>query len=200
MLKVGLTGGIGSGKTSVAAIFEKIGVPVYYADQQAKKMLLHKNVKADLLELFGETVFDAAGEVDRKRLGELVFNDTSALDKLNKLIHPLVKEDFDGWLCDYTTFPYVIHEAAILFESGFNKDFEKIVAVDAPLELCISRVIKRDGVSRGQVIKRMQNQWESAKKASLADYVLMNNEQMLVIPQVIEIHKQLCGAALLLNA
>jgi dephospho-CoA kinase len=193
MLKIGLTGGIGSGKTIVATIFETIGVPVYHADREAKKLLLNEDVKKELLDQFGENIFEADGQVDRKILGELVFNDTSALEKLNKLIHPLVKTDFDEWLNKNSTSPYVIHEAAILFESGFNRYFDKVITVDAPLELCVSRVISRDRVSRQQVVVRMQNQWDPSKKVSQADFVITNDEQVLVIPQVMEIHGQLLG-------
>lgn len=193
MLKVGLTGGIGSGKTIVATIFETIGIPVYHADREAKKLLLNENVKRELLDLFGEKIFDSKKQVDRKLLGEFVFNDASGLEKLNKLIHPLVKAHFDECLKHNSNFPYVIHEAAILFESGFNRYFDKVIAVDAPLELCISRVISRDGVTRQQVVARMQNQWEPSKKASMADFVITNDEQALVIPQVMEIHGMLEG-------
>jgi dephospho-CoA kinase len=193
MLKVGLTGGIGSGKTIVATIFEKLGIPVYYADREAKKLFINENVKKELLDIFGEKIFDGNGQVDRKILGELVFNDAPALEKLNKLIHPLVKTDFDEWLNNNSTFPYVIHEAAILFESGFNRYFDKVIVVDAPSEICINRVMCRDGVSRQQAVTRMQNQWESSKKATMADFVISNDEQVLVIPQVMAIHGQLLG-------
>ncbi|MEI6748425.1 MAG: dephospho-CoA kinase [Bacteroidales bacterium] len=193
MLKVGLTGSIGSGKTMVATIFGKMGIPVYHADVEAKKFLLQDNVVKELVELFGKAFFDKTGNVDRTLLGDLVFNDISALDKLNKLIHPLVKADFDAWLLKHSKFCYVIHEAAILFESGFNLYFDKVITVDAPLELCISRVINRDKISREQVVSRMQNQWEPKTKASLADYLIMNDEQSMLIPQVLEVHKLLIG-------
>jgi len=196
MLKVGLTGGIGSGKTIVSIIFEKMGAPVYHADKQAKKFLLRENVIKELHNIFGEKIFDKSGHVDRKLLGELVFNDTVALDKLNKLIHPLVKADFDEWLAGFSAFPYVIHEAAILFESGFDQYFDKVITVDAPIELCISRVIQRDRVSRNEVISRMKNQWNPSKKASLADYVITNDEHLFLIPQVLEIHRQLTCTAI----
>jgi dephospho-CoA kinase len=193
MLKVGLTGGIGSGKTIVSIIFEKMGIPVYYADREAKKLLLQENVKRELFYLFGEDIFDNSGLIDRKLLGQLVFNDSSALGILNNLLHPLVKADFDTWLNNHSNHTYIIHEAAILFESGFNQYFDKVIAVDAPPELCISRVILRDVVSREQVISRMQNQWDPQKKITMADYVITNDEQVLVIPQVLGIHRLLMG-------
>jgi len=196
MLKVGLTGSIGSGKTIVSLIFEKMGIPVYYADREAKRFLLSENVKKELLELFSEKIFDKSGYADSKLLGELVFNDRAELDKLNKLIHPLVKDNFDAWVLKNSSHRYIIHEAAILFESGFNRYFDKVITVDAPLELCISRVIQRDGVTREQVTARIKNQWDTSKKTALADFVIKNNEQELVIPQVLEINRQLSGIAL----
>jgi dephospho-CoA kinase len=191
MQKIGLTGGIGSGKTIVATIFEKMGVPVYYADNEAKKMFLLQNVKNELSGLFGKSVLDTNGLIDRKFLGGIVFNDSSALEKLNNIIHPLVKFDFENWAREHDNYPYIIHEAAILFESGFYKCLDKVIDVDAPLELCISRVIKRDGVSRDHVLARMQHQWHPSKKALLADFLITNDGQKMVMPQVLEIHRHL---------
>jgi dephospho-CoA kinase len=199
MLKAGLTGSIGSGKSIVATVFGKIGIPVYYADHVAKDLLTHENVRKQLRQIFGETIFDAHGVVDRKLLGAIVFYNAPALVKLNDLIHPLVKDDFDMWLKEHSAYPYIIHEAAILFESGFNKYFDKVITVDAPSELCISRVMKRDGVSREDVLSRMQNQMDTVKKAALADFVIWNDEQSLVIPQVMEIHRMLVDEGLMIR-
>jgi dephospho-CoA kinase len=181
----------------VAAVFGKLGIPVYFADHVAKDLLTHENVRKQLMQLFGVTIFDAKENVDRKLLGTIVFNDASALAKLNRIIHPLVKDDFDIWLKEHSSHPYIIHEAAILFESGFHKYFDKVITVDAPAELCISRVMKRDGVSREDALSRMQSQMNATKKAALADYVITNDEQTLVIPQVLEIHRLLVDGGLM---
>lgn len=191
MIKVGLTGTIGSGKSIVALIFEKLGVPVYYADQKARELLAHTKVKMQLREIFGPAVFDKNGNVERSLLADKVFNHASALESLNNLIHPLVKDDFDAWLEKHATHEYIIHEAAILFESGFYRNFDKVIVVDAPKEVCISRVMQRDGVTRLQVEGRMQHQWERAKKVALADYIIVNDGNSMVLPQVLALNASL---------
>ena len=191
MIKVGLTGTIGSGKSIVALIFEKLGVPVYYADRQARKFLSEKGVKTELQKMFGPDIFDKNGEVQRALLAEKVFNNQENLEALNNLIHPLVKNDFDTWLEEHSTSAYVIQEAAILFESGFNRYFDKVIVVDAPMELCISRVIQRDGVTSRMVEDRMNQQWTREEKNSLADFIIVNDGKCMLMPQVLALHSKL---------
>jgi len=191
MIKVGLTGSIGSGKSLVASIFEHLGIPVYHADAEAKKNLLVPSVIELLTDRFGPGILDEFGQVDRKTLALKVFSDPSELAFLNSIIHPLVKSDFDEWLLLHENCSYIIQEAAILFESGFDSFFDKTIVVSAPEEVCISRVIKRDATEASEVLERMSNQWEPAIKVALADYVLLNDGIRMVLPQVLELHAQL---------
>lgn len=191
MIRIGLTGNIGTGKSTVAHVFETLGVPVYHADIQAKKLLDTKEVTQQVSILFGNQVVNSQKQIDRKALAFIVFNNTEKLAQLNHLIHPLVKEDFLQW-CKLQHNPiYVVHEAAILFESGFNTLFNSNILVWAPDELCISRVMVRDQVSKQMVVERMRNQWTQARKRALADYTIVNDDQTMVIPQVVAIHEEL---------
>lgn len=190
MIKVGLTGNIGTGKSTVSLIFEALGVPVYNADIEAKKMLKKESVKKELLRSFGEEVFDGEN-IDRKKLSNLVFNDSKKLHYLNSVIHPLVKTDLLDFFQKMQDFPYVIQEAAILFESGFYKDFDKTILVTSSDELATKRVMKRDRVSEQEVIQRRSNQWSQNKKIDLADFIIENDEKDLLVPQILKIHKSL---------
>ena len=191
MIRIGLTGNIGTGKSTVAHVFETLGVPVYHADIQAKKLLDTKEVTQQVSILFGNQVVNSQQQIDRKALAFIVFNNTEKLAQLNHLIHPLVKEDFLQW-CKLQHNPiYVVHEAAILFENGFNTLFNSNILVWAPDELCISRVMVRDQVSKQMVVERMRNQWTQARKRALADYTIVNDDQTMVIPQVVAIHEEL---------
>jgi len=191
MIKVGLTGTIGSGKSIVALIFGKLGVPVYYADQQAREILGREEVRIKLQKMFGPAIFDESGHVQRELLAEKVFNNPVNLEALNNLIHPLVKNDFDAWLGKHATSAYIIHEAAILFESGFYRYFDKVIVVDAPLEVCISRVMKRDDVTREKVEGRMHHQWDRSEKVAMSDYIIVNDGKSMVMPQVLVLNAKL---------
>ena len=190
MIKTGLTGNIGSGKSTVATIFETLGIPVYRADLEAKKMLETDMVKKVLTETFGKDIL-LQGKVDRKKLASLVFNDGVKLNVLNSIIHPLVKKDLVTWINQKKEFPYVIQEAAILFESGFYKDFDKIILVVSSDELANKRVMERDGITKQEIKQRRGNQWAQSKKIGLSDFVIMNNEEDMLIPQVLKIHETL---------
>ena len=189
MRRIGLTGNIGTGKSTVARIFEILGVPVYHADKQAKELMDQDNVKDQISLLFGKELLDSDRQIDRKALAAIVFSNKDKLALLNKLIHPLVEEDFENWCQLHLEKPYILHEAAILFESGFNRLFEANILVTAPDELCISRVMARDGVSNEMVVNRMSNQWSQEQKKKIADYQVSNDEKSMVIPQVLAIHK-----------
>jgi len=190
MLKIGLTGNIGSGKSTVARIFESLGVPVFHADEVAKKLLLQEEVSKDILNKFGKDVF-TNNLPDKKKLASLVFNDTEALSYLNSVIHPRVRHELKEWFEDHSNYPYAIQEAAILFESGFEKEVDFIVFVSAPVELSIKRVVERDGLKTADVEKRLTHQWPQDKKIGLSDFVIQNDENHLLIPQVLEIHHKL---------
>jgi dephospho-CoA kinase len=193
MIRIGLTGNIGTGKSTVARIFEILGVPVYHADKQAREILESEPVKIQLADLFGKQVVNSLNQVDRKALAAIVFNDKNKLDVLNSLIHPLVEVGFSQW-CDqhqHTYQKYVLHEAAILFESGFDRLFDANILVTAPEALCVKRVMARDGITKEMVSERVQNQWSQDKKLEMADYQIINDEISMIIPQVLAIHQVL---------
>lgn len=190
MIKVGLTGGIGSGKTTVAEVFRELGIRVYHADDEAKKFLLHAEVQAKLILLFGNSVV-RENEVDKAALASIVFKDASALKKLNKLIHPLLRQDYLQWCEKHGDESYTIIEAAILFENAFNSLVDKTIVVCADKEERIKRSMYRDGSSRDQVVSRINNQWPQEKIVDLSDFVLYNNDKDLVVPQIIKLHQNL---------
>jgi dephospho-CoA kinase len=191
MLKIGITGGIGSGKTTVCRLFEIMGVPVYYSDEASKELLRSDaEVKALVINAFGDTILDQHGAVDRKKLAAIVFNNKFELDKLNAILHPAVAMHFDNWLSKQTS-AYILKEAAILFESGAYKNLDQVIVVVAPLELKISRSIKRDGVSKEAILARIQNQLNDEEKIKRSGFVIYNDEVQLLMPQVLMIHQQL---------
>jgi dephospho-CoA kinase len=191
MKHIGLTGGIGTGKSTVARVFEIIGIPVYHADIRAKDFLEKEEVILQLTTLFGKTILTPLHKVDRQALAAIVFGDKSKLDILNNLIHPLVETDFSDWCNLQKDVPYVMHEAAILFESGFNRLFDANILVTAPEELCISRVMVRNGITREMVLARTGKQWPQGQKQELADYIIVNDEESLILPQVLAIHQKI---------
>lgn len=189
MLKIGLTGGIGSGKTTVARIFETLGVPVYNADAEAKKLMNTDEVlKSAILKNFGTGTYKN-GTLDRKYLATIVFNDDTKLELLNSLVHPVTIRDAADWIKRQNT-PYIIKEAALLFETGAMDMLDKVIGVFAPQELRIKRVMERDGVSREEVLKRMKLQLDDEIKMKRCDFVITNDEQSLIIPQVLKLHNQ----------
>ena len=191
MKRIGLTGNIGSGKSTVARIFEILGVPVYHADLQAREILESGKVVEQINNLFGKEVIKSQQQVDRKALAAIVFNDKSKLETLNNLIHPLVEYDFAEWCNLHKESVYILHEAAILFESGFDRLFDANILVTAPEALCISRVMARDSITTEMVMDRIQNQWSQNKKQKLAQYEVINDEVVMLIPQVLAIHREI---------
>jgi len=190
MLKVGITGGIGSGKTTVCMVFETLGIPVYYADKQAK-LLMNNNtkLKSSIAEYFGKDIY-SNDELNRRKLAEIVFNNKTALEKLNSLVHPAVAHDFECWLSKQKSH-YVLEEAAIIFESNITHRFDKIILVTAPDQIRIERVCFRDSITPETVRERMNNQWSDDKKIALADYIIYNDNIRLLTHQILDIHKQL---------
>ncbi|MEY3679364.1 MAG: hypothetical protein RI924_1505 [Bacteroidota bacterium] len=191
MLKVGITGGIGSGKTTVCKVFELLGIPVFYADQQAK-LLMNTDVelKDQVMKTFGANTYLPDGSLNRTYLASLVFKDESLLHRLNELVHPAVFRAFDSWLSKQSA-SYVVKEAALLFESGSHRLCDVNVLVQAPFNLKIDRVKKRDQISEEDIRGRMSKQMTDEEKSKLADYLLNNDEQQLLIPQIIALHQKL---------
>ena len=191
MMVVGITGGIGSGKSVVCSVFRILGIPVYEADREAKKLYQLPEVIGEVKKNFGEKYFSASGILDHAKLADLVFKDASALQKINEIIHPYVKKNFRDWKKSYVNKPYVLKEAAILFESGTEKSCDRIITVTAPVEIRIQRVMLRDRRSREQIAGIIGKQWTDDEKIKRADFVIVNDDSMLVLPQVLKINETL---------
>jgi dephospho-CoA kinase len=191
MLKAGVTGGMGSGKTLVCRIFEILGVPVYYADFHAKRLMeSDPGIREELVRLFGSSVVKK-GKIDREHLAQIIFNNKIALRSVNTLVHPAVRKDFDGWMTAKSGHDYIIEEAAILFESGAYKLLDFNITVSAPEEIRIKRIMMRDNTTREAVLSRLSNQMGEHERNSLADAVILNDESELLIPQVLEVHNRI---------
>lgn len=189
MLKIGLTGGIGSGKSTVARIFETLGIPVYYSDGAAKRLMNEDPVlKQQITAHFGAAAYNQ-GILDRQYLSRQVFNDREKLALLNSFVHPATIEDAKRWMARQNT-AYAIKEAALIFESGSQRDLDYVIGVYAPEPLRIQRAMERDSISRDQVISRMKNQMEEEKKMGLCDFVIVNDGQKAVLPQVLALHRK----------
>jgi dephospho-CoA kinase len=186
MKKIGLTGGIGVGKTYVSKIFQQMGIPIFNADEQAKKCMVEDaNLKAAVQLAFGDNMY-LKGVLQKEALAKIVFNNTEALAKLNTLVHPIVKQKFEDW-CTEQSASMVIKEAAILFESDAHLGLDAVVCVGAPEKLRIERVQKRDGSSLEQIESRMSKQMPQSAKEELADFLIVNDEVQLLLPQVLAI-------------
>lgn len=194
MLKVGITGGIGSGKSIVSRVFEVLGIPVYYADTEAKRLMnSDEQLIRQLVLHFGPGAYDN-GVLNRKYLAAQVFGNTEKLELLNSIVHPVTIADAERWMQEQTT-PYAIKEAALIFESGSQEHLDIVIGVYAPEPLRIQRVMHRDNVSREEVKARMSKQINETIKMRLCDYVITNDDQQLVLPQVEQLHKVLLEKA-----
>ena len=190
MKKIGITGGIGSGKTYVASVFQSFGVPIFNADIQAKKIMTSSGKLIKLVkEEFGNDIYKDS-DLNKEKLSSIVFNDKSKLEKLNSLVHPIVKKEFNNW-CKKQTSSYVIKEAAILFESKSHLGLDAIICVSAPLELRMKRLLKRDNSSEKEIKKRIENQISQEEKEKRSDYIIVNDEKELLLTKIIKIHKEL---------
>ncbi|MBW6500142.1 MAG: dephospho-CoA kinase [Bacteroidales bacterium] len=190
IFKLGITGGIGSGKTSVCKVFEILGIPVFLADLEARKMMDNDTEIIRQINSAAGTDLYTGGDLDRQRLAGLIFNDRLLLEKVNSIIHPLVFANFTGWAADQKA-PYVIMEAAILFESGGYKLVDKVATIVAPLEERIERIVKRNKLTRDQVMERVRNQMDDDSNIRLSDYVIRNSENDMIIPAILEIHQDI---------
>lgn len=191
MIKVGLTGNIGSGKSTVIMIFSSLGIPVFVADIEAKRLYSDENVRENIKNLFGNKVFDEKGFIDFNKLASIIFNDKFALSQVNKLIHPLVLDKYERWLLKNNQYNYTVHESAILFENNLQHLFDKIITVSAPENIRIDRILKRDNTDREAILSRMNNQISDKEKCLQSDFVIVNDGVKMLIPQVIEINRLL---------
>jgi dephospho-CoA kinase len=191
MLKAGLTGNIGSGKTTVAKVFHSFGIPVFDADSQAKNALNESVQLEKLIAHFGPEISESDNKIDKKLFAHLVFNDPAALDYVNKLIHPIVRQRFFDFCEKHAGAPFCIYEAAIIIETGFYKQLDKTILVAAPESLRIQRVKKRDNLSEETIRERMKNQWPEEQKISTADFVIVNDEKLPLLEQCIEVYDKI---------
>ncbi len=190
MIRVGLTGGIGSGKSTVARVFEVLGIPVYYADEATRQLMnTDEALRKEIISNFGEESY-SNGQLNRPYIASIVFNDKEKLELLNALTHPATIRHANAWMQQQTA-PYVIKEAALIFESGSAENLDYVIGVSAPKTIRIRRVMERDHISSEEVQKRMSRQLSEEMKMKLCDFVLINNELDLLTPQVLALHEQL---------
>lgn len=192
MLKIGITGGIGSGKTTVCKVFETLGIPVFYADTVAKEIMITDPILvAGIKDTFGEESYFENGSLNNKHIAAIVFNNIDELAKLNALVHPAVFRAFETWEKDIpSTVPYTLKEAALLFESGSYKMCDQNILVTSPMAVKLARVMQRDKVTEAQVLARMDKQFGDEQKMAMANYFIENTEQKSVIEQVLNLHQQ----------
>jgi dephospho-CoA kinase len=190
MLTVGITGGIGSGKSTVCKVFRVLGVPVFQADTVARNLQNEDPlIQSGLTDIFGPGIYDSYGNLNRKKIAEIIFNDKLLLDKVNNLIHPAVHLEFEKWKKSKSTFPYVLYEAAILFETGSYRSFDYVIMVMTEEKERIARVMERDSVSEEAIKQRMLFQMPDTQKIKLADFVIENNDNQMIIPKILELNK-----------
>ena len=193
MLKIGITGGIGSGKSIVSKVFEILDIPVYYADERAKWLTNNDlQLRKEIKELLGRQAYDAEGQYNRKWVAAQVFDNPALLKMLNGLIHPRVFEDTDRWLKQYQHKPYILREAALMNAAGDSNNFDKVIVVSAPVEIRIARIRKRDSQRSEEQIKSIISSQKTEEQFSaIADFKIVNDDKHLLIPQVLTIHKTL---------
>jgi len=192
MLKVGITGGIGSGKSTVCRVFSVLGIPVFQADVEAGRLQNEDpKIGSELIGIFGAEIYSEEGLLNRKKLASIVFNDRELLEKLNCIIHPAVHREFEKWSTRNSNFPYVIYEAAILFETGNFRNFDFTILVVADEQERIERVSKRDHSKPEEVLQRMNNQLMDKEKIKMADFVIENNDNQLIISQILKLDQLL---------
>jgi dephospho-CoA kinase len=190
MKKIGITGGIGSGKTTVCNIFDVLGVPVFHADEVARVLQdMDADIRSGMIDLFGEAIYFANGKLDRKKVAALIFNNPALKNKVNLLVHPKVKKNFLDWTAKNQSEDYILYEAAILFETGSYSGFDYNILVTASEQVRIDRVVKRDHTNEEAVLDRIRNQMSDEEKIPLADFIIENNEKQLIIPQIVHLDK-----------
>lgn len=193
-LKIGITGGIGSGKSFVCRLFSQLGIPIYYADDRAKELIATDvSLRERIVQLLGSEALTENG-LDKAYVAKRVFAEKPLLEQLNAIIHPVVTEDFEKWVENQSA-PFVLKEAAILVETGSYKQLDKLILVTAPEEIRIERVLKRDKITREEVLQRMRNQFPDEEKIPVADFVIENDGTKLLLPQVVGIYRELVQLA-----
>ena len=193
MLKVGITGGIGSGKTIVCRIFALLGVPVYDSDFRAKWVMQHDPwLRQELIKAFGESTYTTTGHLNRPYLANLVFKQPAKLTHLNSLVHPRVKDDFTTWVNNHQNQPYILKEAALMYESNAYKQVQKVITVSAPLAVRLARVLQRDPHRQAADVQAIiDKQLPEAERQQRADFIIYNDDEQAVIPQVLALHQKL---------
>jgi dephospho-CoA kinase len=187
MKKVGITGGIGSGKTLVSGLFERLGIPVYHADERARELMeTSGTIRERLTALLGQAVYQGR-RLNRQLLAEALFSDEALRQKVNSIVHPVVFEDFEAWASSFSGRPYVMQEAAIIFESGGDRYLDSVINVYAPRRVRIERVMKRDGVSREAVLARIRSQMSERQRQRRAGHTIVNDGRRMVVPQVVKV-------------
>jgi len=191
-LKIGITGGIGSGKTTACRIFEQLGIPVYYADERAKQLMAEEpELRSEIIRIFGPAAYQADGQLNRQHIAKQAFNDQALLQQLNAAVHPAVARDSQAWHEQQQKVPYTLKEAALLYESGSDKALDKVIVVSAPEQLRLQRVMQRDRVDEAAVRARMDRQMPQEEKVRRADFVLHNDGKQSLIQQIQRIHQTL---------
>jgi dephospho-CoA kinase len=194
MLRIGITGGIGSGKTTVCRIFEILNIAIYYSDQRAKELMVsNPELKAKLQFAFGHAIFDMNGNLNSSLLAAIVFPDKQKLETLNGIVHPFVLDDFSDWCEKNSNGKYVILESAIIHESGIDHLLDHVVIVDAPKEIRIQRIMERDKANREEVFQRMRSQFKTEEKKALRKLIILNDGKQSLIDQVMSLHKDFSG-------
>ena len=189
MIRIGITGGIGSGKSTICNIFKVLGVHVFHADNVARDIQETENkIRSGLTDLFGSSIYSREGILDRKTMAGLIFNNPALMKEVSRIIHPVVRENFLSWADKHHNEDYILYEAAILFETGYYKDLDYNILVVADEKIRIKRVMKRDNTPVEAVMERIKNQMQDEEKIRMADFVIDNNERDLVIPQVLKIN------------
>ncbi|MDZ4205258.1 MAG: dephospho-CoA kinase [Bacteroidales bacterium] len=194
MMKIGLTGNIGSGKTLVSLVFEALGIPVFNADEEAKKLINSPPILSKLDKKFGMCVKDSEGKLNHKVLADIIFADPEALAFVNAIVHPAVRNCFNEWCQSYSHESFVIFEAAILIETSFYKQLDKIVLVKAPENIRMQRVVDRDRIFPEKVLARMKNQWSEEEKQKFAHFVIINDGSNPVVAQCLAVYKELIAS------
>jgi dephospho-CoA kinase len=193
MFRVGITGNMGSGKSLVCSIFKSLDIPIFEADQQTKLLYTENDIRLKIQKQFGKSIYLPDGELNKTKLAQLIFNDPFAMQFIRELMYPRLHERFEEWATGQQNrrCPYVLYEAALIFENGFQSHFDFTILITAPEALRVERIKERDKLADSEIRQRMDHQWPETKKLELADFVIRNDGKTMLIPQVLEIHRKL---------
>ena len=192
MLKIGITGGMGAGKSVICDLFKVIGIPVFNSDITAKIIIKSDvEIKKQLIKYFSCDIYLSNGEINKPLFSDMIFNNKEAISFVNSIVHPAVHRSFNRWIDNQKGNPYVLYESAIIYESSVNLMLDKVIVVSSPIEIRIKRVMERDSVTLSKVEERIKNQWSQNRIVELADYLIVNDNIKLIIPQVLEVHNEI---------